>query len=135
MSNVEYGLKNALNRVEKFLQRLRGEPEVKRTSENRAARYERELAQSVALSGPTGGVGNEQLRYGAVKETNIPVKENRALGSYLEFEKQTQVSNTSCEMVYEEENKESKCVLIQVAGSLSKRDRKPIPLPKVDRFL
>ena len=63
MSNVEYGLKNALNRVEKFLQRLRGEPEVKRTSENRAARYERELAQSVALSGPTGGVGNEQLRY------------------------------------------------------------------------
>ena len=26
MSSVEYGLKNALNRVEKFLQRLRGEP-------------------------------------------------------------------------------------------------------------
>ena len=37
--------------------------------------------------------------------------------------------------VYEEEDKESKRVLLQVAGSYSNRDRKPIPLSEVDRFI
>ena len=63
MSNVEYGLKNALNRVEKFLQRLRGEPGVGEKSENRAARYKGEHAHSRAPCGRTGEVGNEQFPY------------------------------------------------------------------------
>ena len=63
MSKVEYGLKNAWNRGEKSFSVYVASPKVDKKSENRAARYEREHAQSVALSGPTGEVGNEQLRY------------------------------------------------------------------------
>ena len=43
------------------------------------------------------------------------------MGSYFALEKQTQASKSSCEKVYEDENKESKCVLIQLAGSYSNR--------------
>ena len=49
--------------------------------------------------------------------------------------KTTQASKSHCESECEEEDKESKCVLILVADSYSNRDRKPIPLSEVDRFI
>ena len=57
------------------------------------------------------------------------------MGSYFALEKQTQASKSSCEKVYEEEKKESKCILIQIAGSYFNKDRRPIPLSEVDQVI
>ena len=82
MSNVECRVRsrNALNRVQKFVQRLRGEPEAKKKSENRAAGYVREsMLKSVALSGPTGEVWNEQLRYSTVNSKGEEYPRNKKI--------------------------------------------------------
>ena len=125
--------------VEKFLQRLRGEPEVKRKSENRAARYEREHAQSVALSGPTGEVWNEQLRYSTVNSKGEEYPRNKKIlywARILRWRIKRRCPNLHLRSCMRKRTRNpNACVLLRVAGSYSNKDRRPIPLSEVDRFI
>ena len=122
MSNVEYGLKTPWTVSKSSFSVYVASPKQKRKVKIGRPGI-RQHAESGAFAGPTGEVGNEQLRYSTVNSEGdeYPEREDLVLGSYFALEKQTQASKSSCQKVYEEENKESKCVLIQLAGSYSNR--------------
>ena len=137
MSKVEYGLKNAWNRGEKSFSVYVASPKVDKKTENRVARYKRANTHRVGLSGPTGEKGNEPLPYSKVNSKGDEYPRKKKILYWVRILRWKNNAGVQILMgnVYEEEDKESKRVLLQVAGSYSNRDRKPIPLSEVDRFI
>ena len=82
ISNVDYGLKTPWTVSKSSFSVYLASPKIEKKSENRAARNKREHARRGTLCGPTGEVGNEQLRYSTVnsKEISIPIKRKYCTG-------------------------------------------------------